>query len=239
MMRHATLLLVVGVLSIQAKAPTEGLVGHWKLDEEKGETVADASGKGNAGTRLGGPRSSAEVPKDFINPRCLEFDGKDDRINAGDAALLSVKSAFTLAAWVRPTANSDLGGIIVNKEGEYEIGRASDGKLQFALANEDPGWNFVETGFEVPLNAWTHIAWSYSAAAKKLVVYANGREVFSLSGEGELGDNYPDLNQLWIGGRSKEDGVEYFAGQIAEVRLYDRALKPEEVGAIHSASMRK
>ena len=233
-------ILVTGmVLPGQAKAPTEGLVGHWKLDEGEGDKVSDSSGKGNPGKREGGARGSTEVPKGFANSGSTSFDGKDARVNAGDAATLAMKAAFTLTAWVRPTANSDSGGIIVNREGEYEIGRSAEGKLQFALASDTPGWDWVDTSFELPLNAWTHVAWTYSAADKKIAVYANGKEVFTEKGEGEIGDTYPDQNQLWIGGRAKEGGAEYFAGQIAELRLYNRALKPEEVRAVRDASLKK
>jgi hypothetical protein len=241
MLRTAAL-LALGAVLVQAdpKVPTEGLVGHWKLDKVEGDQVADASGKGNAGTLLGGPKISAEVPAKFANAASLSFDGKDDRVNAGESPTLAMKSALTVTAWVRPTgAGADAGTIIVNKEGEYEIGRSPDGTIHFALANDDPGWNFVDTGHALPLGTWTHVAWTYSAAARKLVVYADGKQVYSGDGSGDIADNYADLNQLWIGGRSKEDGTEYFAGQIAEVRLYNRALTAQEVGAVFASTRAK
>lgn len=238
MLRILGVLLLAAAFPIQAGPPTEGLVGHWKLDEAEGEKAADSSGKGNAGTLRGGAKSSAEVPKDFIHAHSLGLDGKDGRVNAGDANVLAMKNALTITAWVRPAAESDTGGMIVNREGEYEIGRSPEGKLQFALANASPGWDFIDTGYALALKTWTHIAWTYSAADKKLAVYANGKEVFAQEGEGEIGDTYPDLNQLWIGGRQKEEGVEYFAGQIAEVRIYSRALKADEIGTVYAASFK-
>lgn len=219
------------------KAASEGLVGHWKLDIVDGEKVADASGKGGAGTLVGGPKASKEVPGKFVNAGSLAFDGKDDHVNAGDAASLKMKGALTFTAWVRPTgAGAADGAIIANKEGEYEIGRSPDGTIQFALANDNPGWNFVDTGHALPLNTWTHVAWTYSSADRKLIVYADGKQVYSGDGDGEIADNYEDLNQLWIGARSKEGGAEFFEGQIAELRLYNRALKPAEIAAIFASS---
>ena len=50
-----SILLVAGlfVISGQAQAVEEGLVGYWKLDEDGGTQVKDSSGMGNNGVIIG------------------------------------------------------------------------------------------------------------------------------------------------------------------------------------------
>src|SRR5262245_55828042 len=156
MIRTAGVLLAMGLLAQQA--PTDGLVGYWKLDDSDGETAADSSGKGNPGKRAGGVKSSPEVPKNFANARTLSFDGKNGRVNVGERVDLAMKKAVILTAWVRPTANSEINAMILNREGEYEIWRSVEGNLEYALANDAPGWNATGTNVALPLNVWKHIA---------------------------------------------------------------------------------
>lgn len=208
--------------------PFKDLVGHWKLDEKEGAEARDSSGYGKTGTHAGGAKPHADS-------RSLAFDGKAAHVKVGDHPVLTMKKGFAFAAWVYPTGTAEAGGILANKEGEYEIGRSGSGKLQFALANDSPGWNWVETEADLPLNKWTHVAWSYSAKDKRIKAYANGKVVYNDAGEGDVGDAYPDQNELWIGARQKEGGAEFFEGRIADVRVYDRALTDEEVKAVRAA----
>jgi len=236
--RTLLLLALAGWAAAQDGAPTDGLIGHWKLDEASGD-AADASGNGNGGKLQGDAKPSEEAPRGFVNPRSLAFDGKSARVNVGDRASLTVRDALTLAAWVRPTANSEPVGIILNKEGEYELARSENGRFQFAVASSQPGWDFIDTGRELPLNDWTHVAVTYSSDGKKAKAYVDGKEVFSTDAFGGIGDTHPESNELWIGGRSKDGGCEYFAGRIAEVRIYDRALSAEEIRKVHASRLKK
>ena len=88
-----------------------------------------------------------------------------------------------------------------NKEGEYEIARFGDGTISFAIANNDPGWDWIDTGYRASLNAWVHIAWTYSAADGILKIFVNGVQVFSIAGNGNIGDYHPSENDFRIGGR--------------------------------------
>ena len=52
------------------------------------------------------------------------------------------------------------------------IARFPDGSIQWAFANTNPGWVFVNTGQIAPLNQWTHIAVVYDGGTVK--TYING-----------------------------------------------------------------
>jgi len=91
-----------------------GLVAYWKLDEDSwtgtpGEVV-DSSGYGNHGTAYGGATTTASGK---LGP-AGDFDGKDDYINCGNDASLSITDELTLKAWVKSDSNDD--GYIIDKE---------------------------------------------------------------------------------------------------------------------------
>ena len=66
--------------------PTNGLIGHWKLDESAGTTAADSSGNGNDGTLTNMDPATDWFPTGGQVNGALDFDGVDDRVNAGDIA---------------------------------------------------------------------------------------------------------------------------------------------------------
>ncbi|HKZ78764.1 MAG TPA: LamG-like jellyroll fold domain-containing protein, partial [Pyrinomonadaceae bacterium] len=136
-----------------------GLRGYWKFDENTGTTAADASGSGNTGTLTSGAGWSTGQSGAAVN-----LDGVNDYVQVGAQSSLVLTTAASISAWIYPTgpgSNSTYGGIIVNKEGEYELARYPNGTIQWAFANSNPGWNFINTGYVAPLNQWTHLAVTY------------------------------------------------------------------------------
>ena len=119
-------------------------------------------------------------------------------------------------------------GVIVHKEGEYEVARFADGTIRWAFANTAPGFAWVSTGSVAPLNQWTHVSVTYDQGTVK--TYANGSLVHTYNGAGEIGDALPAQNDLRIGGRQLAS--HNFHGRIDEVRVYSRALTASEVGAL-------
>jgi hypothetical protein len=194
---------------------SSGPVGYWKFDEGSGTVAADASGNGNTGTLTNGTTwTSGKVNG------ALSFDAFNDYVQVGARPNLVMSNNMTTAAWVFPTGS---GGIIVNKEGEYEV--AISGTLQWAVANTNPGWAWVDTGFSPPLNQWSHIAIVYDNGVVRS--YANGTLVHTFNGSGSISDVDPALNDFRIGGR--QCCVQYFGGRIDEVRMYNRALSASEI----------
>jgi RHS repeat-associated protein len=142
----------------------------------------------------------------------LDFDG-NDYVQVGSSTSLVMTNSLTIEAWIRPIG----GGIIVNKEGEYEIGRNSDGTIWWAFANSNPGWTAINTGYVPPANLWTHITITYDLGAIK--TYANGTLIHTYSGSGAIGDYHTDQNDFRIGGR--QNSSDYFRGIIDEVSVWN------------------
>src|SRR5256886_13569998 len=129
--------------------------------------------------------------------------------------------------WIYPTgpvSHPFAGGMIVNKEGEYEVARFTDGTIAWSFANTNPGWNWHQTRYVAPLNQWTHVAVVYDGGT--VTTYANGLSVDTFKGAGNIGDILPSANDFRIGGRQVPDalGNQFFSGLIDEAAIYDRAL---------------
>lgn len=197
-----------------------GLVGEWHFDESAGTTVADGSGNGNNGTLVNGAARAAGVLGG-----AMSFDGVDDYVQVGAQANLVMTTAATLSAWVNPMGSG--GGLILNKEGEYEIG-VFNGTLQWAFQNSSPGWTWIDTGFAVPAGQWTHVAVVYDHGVIRS--YGNGALVHTYNGTGSIGDNTPTQNDFRIGGR--QAGVQYFSGRVDEVRVYNRVISGAEIAGL-------
>ena len=104
----------------------------------------------------------------------LSLDGDGDEVRVPHAQSLVMTNALTAEAWIYPLGTGsgwgytdDDGGIIVNKEGEYELSRFHDGSIQFAVSNENPGWTWIDTGYVVPEGTWAYLAFTYSAIGRK------------------------------------------------------------------------
>ena len=136
-----------------------------------------------------------------------------------------------MEAWVRPGAlgpDGADGGIIVNKEGEYEIARFG-GTLWWAFANSNPGWAWVNTGYALAEGEWTHVAVVYDRGLVQ--TYANGQLVHTYDGAGNIGDADLAHNELWIGGRQAFPTLQNWEGRIDEVRIWTTARTAEDIQA--------
>ena len=160
----------------------------------------------------------------------LDFDGIDDYVAIADDPILRMTNALTMEAWFRPESLSATDYLLViNKEGEYEVGISPTGEIAWGLANTDPGWTWHDTGYAVNLNEWHHVAVAYDNGTVN--TYVNGNLVDTYFGSGSIGDQHPALNELRIGGRQNNPSGKFFDGQIEEVRIWNSARTQAEVQA--------
>jgi hypothetical protein len=235
----------IGNFNVPAPAATTidviGLVSRWQAD---GDTN-DSTGNAYNGTLTDGATFAAGktgLAFNFDN----KLPGDRQHVVIGSQPHLKVRSAMTMAAWIYPTSNGvysgdwfgiGQGGIIVNKEGEYEVARFADGNIWWAFANTDPGYTWTNTHVQAPLNTWTHVAITYDAVAGKIKAYINGTLVQTYIGNGNIGvigdyAGFPGLDEVWIGGRQETNDTQFFDGRIDDVAIYNRALTQAEVQAL-------
>ncbi len=160
----------------------------------------------------------------------LSFDG-DDFVEVADNASLQMTNKVTMEAWINSTGTGTGSQVIINKEGEYELGITADtGEIKFAIAKSDNTWAWHDTGYFVTADEWTHVAVTYDGIAGEAKTYIDGVLVNTFSQSGVIGDVYAGLNNLWIGGR-ENDPLDRFEGQIDEVRVWNTTRTLGEIQA--------
>ena len=165
--------------------------------------------------------------------RSLLFDGTDVVVIPPQPGLV-MNTTMTMEALVQRTGTPTGTEIILNKEGEYEMGITSTGVLQWAFANTTPGWNWISTGIQLPLDKWVHVAITFNAGVIRS--YVNGTLVDQVNGTGGLGDVYPAMNDLTIGGRQNAT-TQRWTGWIDEVRVWNVERSPAQVLATYNTAL--
>jgi len=209
------------VRALVASSLDDGLAAHWKFDEGKGIVTADASENGNELILLMAQWATGR------NRGALFFDGASALALRKSPSSLYMGKAMSASAWIYPQGpgTEPEGGIILIKEGEYALARLANGSLQWIFANNNPGWQWINTGYVAPLNEWTHVAVVYDNG--KVAVFANGQPVHSFPGAGAIGNVDDRVDQICLGGRAWN--AQHFHGLMDDVRIYRRVLGPEEV----------
>jgi hypothetical protein len=162
------------------------------------------------------------------------FDGKRF-VEVGNIADFGFYDAFTLAAWIYPTAGS--GAILSRAQDESEgegVGLyLKDGHLQANLVQRwlDDGAR-VESVATVELNRWSHVTLTYdgSRLARGIQIYLNGVPLQLKVNLDYVNQSFAAKQPLRIGaGLGSENR---FHGSIADVRVHRAALSPDETAVL-------
>ncbi len=215
-----------------AVAPSNGLVGWWKLDDESGSTAADSSGQGNNGTVIGSPSwTSGKIGG------ALSFNGTTNEVSTSDGNSVKGLTQVTVSAWLKPTAyNPNFAEIYfepttVNAGNtRLEILLTPTGGIQMGGRSPDAASyvTWVQTAAAIPLNAWTLVTAVYDSVSGNYSIYLNGVLSASSSSSGSAFTNSNPFATPFIGSEGDTDAYD-FIGSIDDVRIYNRALSAAEV----------
>jgi hypothetical protein len=163
----------------------------------------------------------------------LTFDGLGDTVEAPDSPSLDLSTGMTLEAWIDPTAIVGNDRPVISKVGGaagnngYEFGVTADSRLyvEFNAQGQPWGSNLLKSAPLELQDTWSDIAATFDGTTESL--YLNGRLVASQSvGPLSIVDTTAPLR---ISGDA--NGVNYFAGQIDEARVWNVARTPAELQA--------
>jgi hypothetical protein len=219
----AAAVLVLGLAADLSAA----LVGQWKLDEDSGTTVVDASGNGNTGTLEGDP---VVVEGKFGQAR--EFDESRVAIPVSDTLTADLfQGPFTLSAWIKPTRAGNTWQQIFRSIREDDASNDTlfinnDGRLSWRGRVGD-AWagGMCETApGVVSADEWTHIA--VTGDETNFRIYVNG----ALSQESSFQTTDGENATYYIGGDPTWTGESY-AGAVDDLRIYDHALSEDDIRA--------
>ncbi|MBN1805768.1 MAG: hypothetical protein JW837_10990 [Sedimentisphaerales bacterium] len=217
-----TLLVMAVIITCETYADiNEGLIGWWMLDEGTGTSVADSSGAEHDGFFVD---STPEwVPGMY--GKALEFDGSD-RVEIPDHQDFHFTDSMSVALWMKPQAEQTNSAklFIKQKTGQYPYSLQYDDSAQGLFATINTSTRF-DTGPHIPNfpGQWAHLCFTFDGSI--LILYKDGEEVAGVNTTGRIQQNNLSLS---IGSRLDYD--QNYNGIIDDVRLFNRALTPEEIG---------
>jgi hypothetical protein len=217
----------VSVTVVNSTPAPGGLLAGYAFNAGSGTTTVDSSGNGITGTLSGATWTGAGHAGSAI-----AFNGSTGYVNLGNPTQLRNTGSMTWAAWVYATATpADDAQIISKSTGNngWQFKTSPDtGPHTFAIGVTGSSGLVQRYSNTVrALNTWYHVAAVYNAVTKSLDIYVNG-----VLDNGVLRGTIPSVRTVQstnvnIGRGS--GGFAYFQGVVDDVRLYNRALSPEEV----------
>jgi hypothetical protein len=222
---HFISLLFVLVLAAGAHAGELGLVGWWRLDDGAGTSVADSSDGGHNGSFAAG--NLAWVQGKFGG--ALKFDGTA-QVEVPDHADFHLTDAVSIALWANPEAVQETDAKLFCKQKSsyypYCLQYSAATQTIYANVNASSQLNTKPYLANFP-GQWAHLCCTYDGSV--LILYKDGVEVARATGSGKLQQNTLSLT---LGGRLTYTTSNNFKGLIDDVRLYNRALTPQDIQRI-------
>ncbi len=231
--------LAAAILTITAAPAAADVfpVGDWTFNEGHGSVAHDYSGHHDDGTLEGAAQWTHGRFQGAIG-----FDGSTAGVRVPDSAALEPANV-TVSAWVNSGASPGNYRYIVAKganscsaasyglytgpQGGVAFYTSSNGGYAWAISPEAPAssiWN----------GQWHNVIGSFDGSTVRL--YVDGRQVGSGTADSApIAYGLPTSNDLSIGAYpwcSSSD----FNGSIDEVKVFDRALGPVEIGAAYGLS---
>jgi hypothetical protein len=205
-----------------------GLIAYWPFDEGSGSQVTDASGNGYDATATG-----TEWVEGVVGG-AIRIGPSSAYVSVGDQ-MNDVAPPFSVSAWVWVDA-SERPALLVASDANSEswygfwIQRLADGTLDVSYGSGSGAGprtrRTLTTEAPLPAQEWVHIA---AVVGPELSLFVNGVEATgTLSGSG--GAMVHSADPFFIGTRDRLDTG--WNGRVDELRIYGRALSPEEISAL-------
>jgi len=194
--------LFVNTLGLQSG----GQVAYYRVDENSGTAIGDASGNVRNATLVSGSWTPGHIGSAVLG---------SFRTNAA----LPVTAAVTVSAWVRRDGAGSGYPRILSWNGDgLELADVAAGN-NLGVYTPSTGWSTTGPSFG---SGWNHVA--VTVGGGTITVYYNGAQVFAQTGSVAL------TGQTSLGIRS--NNTESWNGAIDQVRIYDHVLTAAEVLAL-------
>lgn len=210
------------------------LIMYWSMDSLDGEYVPDQVGTNH----LQAHNITITNLVEGKFGKALSLDGTSQflSLTSDRSSDLPVykRQEFTIAMWVRGAPNQ-VNRILVAEGsrksiyplfllGTHRDGR--NGQMNLFIRSTGVMLNNIPTEGTVFNNEWTHVAWVNLGSSAK--VYINGKE------NTEYRYERPSLplDYFSVGALYRDPPVYFFRGEIDELAVWQRLLKPEEIKAL-------
>ena len=203
--------------------------------------VADYQFQGNAndtsvgGTTYNGTPSNVTFQQNNYN--IASFNGSSSYI---DTNANFTPDLMSFSAWVNPTNGSSYRTIFSNRDGNssnykgIDFGITDSGNIYSRFDNGGSRGSSNSNNISLPLNTWTHLAFTINMSSSIQKVYKNGVFVYQETTSGSLVTN----NDFYIG-RYFAAANAYWQGKIGEIQLYSTEITDANVLQNYNATKYK
>jgi serine/threonine-protein kinase len=227
------------VLSSPKSTPTElavaddpffkGLLAYWRMDDGRGNRVADASGRGNHATI----RQASWAPG--IRGKAIRFESNESYLDYGASPDFNfgLNTPFTFAGWIKTTGRD---GAIISQRNDKIDGSDIDIELingvLFAIVRTD-AYIAANVGSTTPISdgRWHHFALTRSAK-ETVALYVDGHQTQRVTVAGVGGPITTNLRA--VGNERYWAKINYnkppqYRGSTDEICIFARELNAEEI----------
>jgi len=204
-----------------------------KVNHKKPNLINDKSGYENSGIMAIGGEILKYSDSDFTCNQASRLWDSDISLK-GDTFQAKPRKAITIAAWVKLEEKQGQHSIFdtigtAHSQGQFHF-EVNDGVVRWFHRDQNQKVVFETMAHTVPRSKWTHLAGEYNSKTGQAKVFING-DIHNMSiGEGELSRDWGV--RAGIGNHEKHRPLR---GAIDEFRIYNYALKPDEIKALVSA----
>lgn len=229
-------------------AQNDGLVAHWSFDQTSGDVAQDS---------VTGIADKVEGYANYVPGivgTALRFDGYTTGVARDARKAPRLKDALTVEAWVALNTYPWNLAPIVDDEADQQVGYLlgvdplGHVSLQVSVNRV---WQTLTTAAQLPLKKWSHVAGVFSST-DGLTIFIDGKQAGHLDLKGDMSP----LEDAWYGhdglliGRvrqptlpvpSERDNPKFAVmysmdGLLDEVKIYNRALQPDELVKEYAAA---
>lgn len=199
----------------------------------QGEYLFSGNATDTSGNGRNGIVSNAVLApdRDDTADSAYQFNGTNAYIDLTNAQWFNYQD-FSISFWVNPAATQVNYATILDNYGGYnwsidQVGSTLN-RYQFRALYDDP-WDWSYSYFDLPADAWSHVVVTHEGPMIR--VYVNGVMVSDLIMNDY--DIYYSNYYLRVG-HSRYYSNRYFTGRIDDLRMYNRVLTDDEIGALRA-----
>jgi len=228
------------------------LEAHYPLTEDVGNVALDYSGNGFNGTLNGGagPSGTGTVTGPFGNS-AYDFDGSNDWVDINEQLLPTTNIAsepYTIALWAKVTDTGTVQTFVNQRdtsspfEGLQTSLRSdtTDNEIVFNIRDNNSNDTKVVTNNYPSYGQWAHLAFTFTGSPdpSAMEIYIDGVVQPKDTTQNEGTGSASPSSDTTICADDSASPQRFTDGAIADVRIYSRALSPQEVQALYQAGER-
>jgi len=201
---------------------TTGLASNWKFNEGSGSYASDSSGNGNTGT-LNSVTWGTSSTGPFVS-----MSGNGGYVSVNESPSLALSNQMSVSFWAYAKSTSNIDPRVVSKLYSWDV------KLN--TANRYPqlsaGGKYAMLNYSLPLNAWHHIVFTFSNGV--VSGYVDGVPA-TFQANTFTGTETLPLQALGMNIGADANGANSYAGNLEDLRIYNRALSGADAAALYSS----